>query len=167
MFFFSFYHTFFFFYIIRSNWGECQFRLQVVFPFFPCGRGLRLVMVGHTTWSAYSLYADHSWVEILWYSYVTMSAFLSWCLFILADCINISKVLWNYFMLLLCLPLTLVKSLLFHPSSTNYPVLVVMQSIIPGILQGDKSDSLLYGSVDNGKKICWNEAFHAKVRCLL
>ncbi|KAI3876121.1 hypothetical protein MKW92_040103, partial [Papaver armeniacum] len=36
-------------------------------------------------------------------------------------------------------------------------------SIIPGILQGDKSDSLLYGSVDNGKKICWNETFHSKV----
>lgn len=40
---------------------------------------------------------------------------------------------------------------------------VVAQSIIPGILQGDKSDSLLYGSVDNGKKICWNDKFHAKV----
>ncbi|KAL4198222.1 hypothetical protein AMTRI_Chr03g139130 [Amborella trichopoda] len=40
---------------------------------------------------------------------------------------------------------------------------VVAQSIIPGILQGDKSDSLLYGSVDNGRKICWDEAFHAKV----
>ncbi|XP_044413836.1 clustered mitochondria protein isoform X3 [Triticum aestivum] len=40
---------------------------------------------------------------------------------------------------------------------------VVAQSIIPGILQGDKSDSLLYGSVDNGKKISWNESFHAKV----
>ncbi|RWR82845.1 clustered mitochondria protein isoform X4 [Cinnamomum micranthum f. kanehirae] len=40
---------------------------------------------------------------------------------------------------------------------------VVAQSIIPGILQGDKSDSVLYGSVDNGKKIYWNEAFHAKV----
>ncbi|KAL0374290.1 UNVERIFIED_CONTAM: Clustered mitochondria protein [Sesamum radiatum] len=40
---------------------------------------------------------------------------------------------------------------------------VVAQSVLPGILQGDKSDSLLYGSVDNGKKICWNEAFHAKV----
>ncbi|XP_019053360.1 PREDICTED: clustered mitochondria protein isoform X2 [Nelumbo nucifera] len=40
---------------------------------------------------------------------------------------------------------------------------IVAQSIIPGILQGDKSDSLLYGSVDNGKKICWNEAFHSKV----
>ncbi|XP_058071287.1 clustered mitochondria protein isoform X2 [Magnolia sinica] len=40
---------------------------------------------------------------------------------------------------------------------------VVAQSIIPGILQGDKSDSLLYGSVDNGRKICWNEAFHSKV----
>jgi protein TIF31 len=38
-----------------------------------------------------------------------------------------------------------------------------MQSIIPGILQGDKTDSLLYGSVDNGKKIAWNEIFHAKV----
>ncbi|KAG0449031.1 hypothetical protein HPP92_027514 [Vanilla planifolia] len=41
---------------------------------------------------------------------------------------------------------------------------VVAQSIIPGILQGDKSDSLLYGSVDNGKKICWNESFHLKVQ---
>ncbi|KAF8643089.1 hypothetical protein HU200_066961 [Digitaria exilis] len=40
---------------------------------------------------------------------------------------------------------------------------VVAQSIIPGILQGDKSDSLLYGSVDNGKKISWNENFHSKV----
>ncbi|KAJ6847343.1 clustered mitochondria protein-like [Iris pallida] len=40
---------------------------------------------------------------------------------------------------------------------------IVAQSIIPGILQGDKSDSLLYGSVDNGKKICWNESFHSKV----
>jgi protein TIF31 len=40
---------------------------------------------------------------------------------------------------------------------------VVAQSIIPGILQGDKSDSLLYGSVDNGKKISWNEPFHSKV----
>lgn len=40
---------------------------------------------------------------------------------------------------------------------------VVAQSIIPGILQGDKSDSLLYGSVDNGKKICWDETFHSKV----
>ncbi|KAL5160055.1 Clustered mitochondria protein [Glycine soja] len=37
------------------------------------------------------------------------------------------------------------------------------QSVLPGILQGDKSDSLLYGSVDNGKKICWNEDFHSKV----
>ncbi|CAJ2630760.1 unnamed protein product [Trifolium pratense] len=40
---------------------------------------------------------------------------------------------------------------------------VVAQSVLPGILQGDKSDSLLYGSVDNGKKISWNEDFHAKV----
>eukprot|EP00252_Welwitschia_mirabilis_P007752 TRINITY_DN19429_c0_g1_i1.p1 TRINITY_DN19429_c0_g1~~TRINITY_DN19429_c0_g1_i1.p1 ORF type:complete len:1424 (-),score=348.01 TRINITY_DN19429_c0_g1_i1:430-4701(-) len=40
---------------------------------------------------------------------------------------------------------------------------VVAQSIIPGILQGDKSDTLLYGSVDNGRKICWNEKFHTKV----
>ncbi|KAJ1429987.1 CLU domain [Sesbania bispinosa] len=37
------------------------------------------------------------------------------------------------------------------------------KSVLPGILQGDKSDSLLYGSVDNGKKICWNEDFHSKV----
>ncbi|XP_044493286.1 clustered mitochondria protein-like isoform X2 [Mangifera indica] len=40
---------------------------------------------------------------------------------------------------------------------------VVAQSVLPGILQGDKSDSLLYGSVDYGKKICWNEDFHSKV----
>ncbi|XP_022732840.1 clustered mitochondria protein-like [Durio zibethinus] len=40
---------------------------------------------------------------------------------------------------------------------------VVAQSVLPGILQGDKSDSLLYGSVDNGKKVCWNEDFHSKV----
>lgn len=40
---------------------------------------------------------------------------------------------------------------------------VVAQSVLPGILQGDKSDSLMYGSVDNGKKICWNEDFHMKV----
>lgn len=40
---------------------------------------------------------------------------------------------------------------------------VVAQSVLPGILQGDKSDSLLYGSVDNGKKICWSEEFHSKV----
>lgn len=40
---------------------------------------------------------------------------------------------------------------------------VVAQSVLPGILQGDKSDSLLYGSVDNGKKICWSEDFHTKV----
>lgn len=40
----------------------------------------------------------------------------------------------------------------------------MLQSVLPGILQGDKSDSLLYGSVDNGKKISWNEDFHAKVR---
>ncbi|KAI3676675.1 hypothetical protein L1987_86287 [Smallanthus sonchifolius] len=40
---------------------------------------------------------------------------------------------------------------------------VVAQSVLPGILQGDKSDSLLYGSVDNGMKISWNQDFHAKV----
>ncbi|KAL6974079.1 hypothetical protein U1Q18_028261 [Sarracenia purpurea var. burkii] len=31
---------------------------------------------------------------------------------------------------------------------------VVAESVLPGIVQGDKSNSLLYGSVDNGKKIC-------------
>lgn len=41
---------------------------------------------------------------------------------------------------------------------------ISLQSVLPGILQGDKSESLLYGSVDNGKKICWNEDFHSKVR---
>ncbi|KAG5539026.1 hypothetical protein RHGRI_019547 [Rhododendron griersonianum] len=40
---------------------------------------------------------------------------------------------------------------------------ILMESVLPGILQGDKSDSLLYGSVDNGKKICWKEDFHSKV----
>lgn len=40
----------------------------------------------------------------------------------------------------------------------------MLQSVLPGILQGDKSDSLLYGSVDYGTKICWNEDFHSKVR---
>nr|GEW77527.1 clustered mitochondria protein [Tanacetum cinerariifolium]GEX40661.1 clustered mitochondria protein [Tanacetum cinerariifolium] len=33
--------------------------------------------------------------------------------------------------------------------------------VLSGILQGDKSDSLLYGSI-SGKKICWNEDVHAK-----
>ncbi|KAJ1440931.1 CLU domain [Sesbania bispinosa] len=37
------------------------------------------------------------------------------------------------------------------------------KSVLPGILQGDKSDSFLYGSVDNGRKICWNEDFYSKV----
>ncbi|KAM7263463.1 hypothetical protein ACFE04_001146 [Oxalis oulophora] len=40
---------------------------------------------------------------------------------------------------------------------------VIAQSVLPGILQGDKSDSLLYGSVDNGKKISWNENFNSKM----
>ncbi|KAM7266178.1 hypothetical protein ACFE04_004075 [Oxalis oulophora] len=40
---------------------------------------------------------------------------------------------------------------------------VIAQSVLPGILQGDKSDSLLYGSVDNAKKIRWNEDFHSKM----
>ncbi|PIN14395.1 putative protein CLU1/cluA/TIF31 [Handroanthus impetiginosus] len=40
---------------------------------------------------------------------------------------------------------------------------VVAQSVLPGILHGDKSNSILYGSVDNGKKICWSEDFHSKV----
>lgn len=46
----------------------------------------------------------------------------------------------------------------------DFGLYFVLQSVLPGILQGDKSDSLLYGSVDNGKKISWNEDFHAKVR---
>ncbi|KAK7317301.1 hypothetical protein RJT34_01403 [Clitoria ternatea] len=40
---------------------------------------------------------------------------------------------------------------------------VLAQSVLPGILQGDSSGSLLYGSLDNGKKISWNEEFHSKV----
>ncbi|TKY68163.1 Clustered mitochondria protein [Spatholobus suberectus] len=40
---------------------------------------------------------------------------------------------------------------------------VLAQSVLPGILQGDSSDTLLYGSLDNGKKIVWNEDFHSKV----
>ena len=46
----------------------------------------------------------------------------------------------------------------------GFKLRILLQSVLPGILQGDKSDSLLYGSVDNGKKICWNEDFHSKVR---
>ncbi|KAK7314288.1 hypothetical protein VNO77_39503 [Canavalia gladiata] len=40
---------------------------------------------------------------------------------------------------------------------------VLAQSILPGILQGDNSDSLMYGSLDNGKKIRFDEDFHSKV----
>ncbi|XP_027357190.1 clustered mitochondria protein-like [Abrus precatorius] len=40
---------------------------------------------------------------------------------------------------------------------------VLAQSILPGILQGDNSDSLIYGSLDNGKKILCDEEFHSKV----
>eukprot|EP00898_Chlorokybus_atmophyticus_P003922 jgi/Chlat1/4530/Chrsp29S04454 len=40
---------------------------------------------------------------------------------------------------------------------------VIAQSIIPGILYGDKTAALQYGSVDNGKHIAWNEKFHEKV----
>lgn len=59
------------------------------------------------------------------------------------------------------------EELFIYLSDCSLLVLFVMrslQSVLPGILQGDKSDSLLYGSVDNGKKICWNEEFHSKVR---
>jgi len=38
---------------------------------------------------------------------------------------------------------------------------IVAQSIIPGILQGEQLGSLIYGSVDNGSKFVWHEAFHA------
>ncbi|KAG5028757.1 hypothetical protein JHK87_012271 [Glycine soja] len=44
---------------------------------------------------------------------------------------------------------------------------IVPAVVLPGILEGDKSDSLLYDSVDNGKKICWNEDFHSKMNCVL
>eukprot|EP00271_Cylindrocystis_brebissonii_P000725 TRINITY_DN10955_c0_g1_i1.p1 TRINITY_DN10955_c0_g1~~TRINITY_DN10955_c0_g1_i1.p1 ORF type:complete len:1987 (+),score=538.25 TRINITY_DN10955_c0_g1_i1:283-6243(+) len=40
---------------------------------------------------------------------------------------------------------------------------VIAQSIIPGILYGDKNQALKYGSVDSGKNIKWNEEFHKKV----
>ncbi|KAL2326480.1 hypothetical protein Fmac_025538 [Flemingia macrophylla] len=40
---------------------------------------------------------------------------------------------------------------------------VLAQSVLPGILQGDSLDTLVYGSLDNGKKIVWNEDFHSKV----
>ncbi|KAI3507201.1 hypothetical protein L1887_22061 [Cichorium endivia] len=35
--------------------------------------------------------------------------------------------------------------------------------VLSGILQGDKSNSLLYGFVDIGKKIYWNQDFHSKM----
>ncbi|TKY68480.1 Soyasapogenol B glucuronide galactosyltransferase [Spatholobus suberectus] len=39
------------------------------------------------------------------------------------------------------------------------------KSVLPGILQEDKlEDSLIYSSVDNGKKIYWNGDFHFTVR---
>ena len=40
---------------------------------------------------------------------------------------------------------------------------VIAQSIIPGILHGDRTESLKYGSVDGGKKIAWEEAYHERV----
>ncbi|KAK4481775.1 hypothetical protein RD792_012686 [Penstemon davidsonii] len=40
---------------------------------------------------------------------------------------------------------------------------VVAQSVLLGLLPGDKSDSLLYGSADNGKTIRWSEDFHSKM----
>ena len=36
-------------------------------------------------------------------------------------------------------------------------------NVLLGILQLNKSNSLLYGSIGNGKKICWNEDFYSKV----
>ena len=38
------------------------------------------------------------------------------------------------------------------------------QSIIPGILYGDRTTQMLYGSVDTGKTIKWSEQFHEKVK---
>ena len=38
-----------------------------------------------------------------------------------------------------------------------------LQSIIPGILYGDKTAALKYGSVDNGQNIKFNDKFHDKV----
>ncbi|KAK7405463.1 hypothetical protein VNO78_06781 [Psophocarpus tetragonolobus] len=40
---------------------------------------------------------------------------------------------------------------------------VLAQSVLPGILHGASSETLVYGSVDNGKEITWNEEFHFKV----
>eukprot|EP00897_Mesotaenium_endlicherianum_P008021 jgi/Mesen1/7247/ME000373S06317 len=40
---------------------------------------------------------------------------------------------------------------------------VIAQSIIPGILYGDKTASMMYGSVDNGKHIKSTDKFHSKV----
>jgi len=41
---------------------------------------------------------------------------------------------------------------------------VVAQSIIPGILQGEQLSSLVYGSVDGGNKMVWNETFHERLK---
>ena len=35
--------------------------------------------------------------------------------------------------------------------------------ILPGILKRINQTSSLYNSVDNGRKICWNDDFHYKV----
>ncbi|GJV91846.1 hypothetical protein Tco_1539659 [Tanacetum coccineum] len=40
------------------------------------------------------------------------------------------------------------------------------RTVLPGILQGDKSDLLFYKPDDNGKKIYWNEDFHEGINCL-
>ncbi|GJP43624.1 hypothetical protein CLOM_g3064 [Closterium sp. NIES-68] len=40
---------------------------------------------------------------------------------------------------------------------------VIAQSIIPGILYGDRTTQMLYGSVDTGKTIKWSDSFHPKV----
>ena len=41
---------------------------------------------------------------------------------------------------------------------------VIAQSLIPGILHGEVASSVVYGSVDNGKTLCWREDMHALVK---
>jgi len=40
---------------------------------------------------------------------------------------------------------------------------VVAQALIPGILHGEQSESLVYGSIDVGQEFCFHEEFHEKL----
>lgn len=43
---------------------------------------------------------------------------------------------------------------------------VVAQALIPGILHGEQTESLVYGSIDVGQKFCFHQEFHDKLLAL-